>query len=1110
MQKSGKIRAGNLSLDNRVFVKRRGETQDLHDQRVWSELRKFNAFNASNLIFKMASHKDLPAKFLPVYGASRDHYDIRHAASELSPNNYMAWLLGSFTAKADLISDFCNRRTLINSEILKGRASEALSEIYSLNNVCKSWWAIFLEVHVAKELENRDTRQLVQELPSRFPRGEIKGRVIDLQLMSESSSVQVFVLDLLGRMNEYRSSGLQDAIDNGALESCQFLPINLDSKRIVKIEKLKNHWFESIIDQYIIFKDVICECEAAGRLPVDLRAAILELAKVVDDIELQAILGLEQAVAPEVTAVLDDYTKGDYESAIRRIHTLQSQGSDKIFGLIEVYAKAKIYTGTTLESGTFFDQLAIELAAVLQCDKKTPEKIGFLNQICVKFKHESWAKSLNFHLLSALEEVESDQDIESARLQTGILGRLNTPKAKTRNYRFPVQLDETSNIPLHRQVKYSTSDQLSTEIEKPLFPILSDFLKLKSRTFILKEQFIDGINFAVNEYLDNSVSCYHLPMRTLCEIAGDIPKLSNDVFISCLIAYEIYNREYGGIFEEDKAELFEELMKFNGSHRPSQIFQKDKFTKVEAYFLKNICIPSQLDNLIHYTSNDDVVHERVAILDLLISAKSEGFEQLRYEKDSVLETMFSEKLRAKIESAKLFVDVQALESQRKHVYHSLFEQAKSTKGGINLDPLPLDNDTAGSHDIFEIVQGSALASNRKTQILYEIFHTAVRDFALNEHYGLDKYLSAEIRHIVFTTQLRSCFEKTRLVTSQKEGVYLSNEYWVNKYNFVHISIVEQIDNLLRAFSEKVDNILGEVNECFRVELYDRDSANVFDFLAYHFRLVAISEIVSRSNSADEFFGQLLDYMWELASNSAKSAQELINDHLAIEILRALTELEAELNYVKGDVAVVDLMQEIKNARSFFTKEIELVLNWFRFVGADDSKNLERLGVVVDATMSSFDSIYGHKYKKPVFATSGSALSLNYREARALFICLFTALENACKYGGNIDPVTVSVVSECDHTLIVIKNVVKSYPGLTAEELVCREKAKWSPEYSNLNREEGGSGLYKIYSTLSNSSSGFKFDIEADENSFTASIGLCHENFDYRRQLVKTRESSELS
>jgi hypothetical protein len=985
---------------------------------------------------------------------------------------------------------------------LNGDSQGALSKIESLNEVCKSWWAIYLEVHISKELKLSDTRPLIQGLPSRFARGNIAGRIVELQLMSESSTVALYVHELLARLNEYRSSGLKVAIDNGALESCRYLPINFDSARSVNPESLKILWYESIIDQYVIFKDIICECTTLGTLPDYLREAVVRLSNEIDDIELKAILGIEQPTAPEVVAILDEYTKGNYSDVISRIKHLQVIGSDEIFGLTEVYAKAKIYAGSTESGDTFFDHLANELAAILQCDSKTAERITFLNQICVKFKHEPWAKSLNFHLLSALEEVKEDHDIESARLQTKPLGKLNTPKAKTQNYRFPLDMARGISIPLHRQVKYSAGHQLLSEIDKPVFPVFSDYLKFKSRTLILQERYIEAIDFAVAEYLDNSVSCFHLPIRTLCEIASDVSKDCNEVFISCLIVYEIYSREYAGIFEEEKSELFEDFLRFNQSHRPSHIFQEKKITRPLAFFLKYLCIPSQLDNIIYYTSNDDVVHERVSILDLLINSRSDGFEQLRYEKDSVLETLFSEKLRAKIESAKLFVDVQALESQRKHIYRNFFEQAKNIKGGIHLEHLPLDSNTAGSDDIFEITQGHALASNRKTQLLYEIFDAAVNDFALDENYGLDKYLSAEIRHIVFVSQLRSCFEKTRIVTSLKDGAYLSNNYWVNKYSFVHFSIVEQIDALLKHFSSRVDSILAEVNECFKVELFSRTSPSVFNFIPYHHRLVRVSEIIESTNSSDDFFTQLLEYMWELASDSAKAAQELINVRLAGEVLSALEELEQGIHSVRGGVAVVDLLQEIKHARSIFTKEIEFVLNWFRFVGADDSKNLERLSVVIDATVSSFESIYGHKYDKVVCMPCKSNLTLNYREARALFICLFTALENSCKYGDNIAPVTMNFSIADDETTITLKNHVLSYPDISAKELVAREKAKWSHEHSNLGREEGGSGLYKIYSTLSTASPGFTFDIQADQNSFTAYIGLSHENFDHRRQSIK--------
>lgn len=1096
-----------MSIDPRIFQARRGESDSAHHKRIWAELRKFNAYNASELIFQIAANKNMPSVFFPIYGEFREHYDMLPVAAEFATGNFIAWTLGSFTANVQLINQFVESRSFINSAILKGDSAGALKALETLNKKCKSWWAVLLEIHIAKELEHRDTRQLIQDLPARFSRGNIKNRILDLQLIAESSSIYTFVRELLGRMNEYRSSGLQDAIDNGAAESCRYLPASFDMAREVKIGTLENDWYESLIDQYIMFKEIVCELEVTDKLPGPIRNTIVQLSQDIHDPELRAIFGEEQPLSMGVAKVLDSYTRGHYSETVVEINKLVSEGTDDALGLLEILAKAKIYAGELTPPQTFFELIANELAAILQCDKKSSEKIDYLRRICIKFRNEAWAKSLNFHLLSALEAVETPREIETARLHARCLGGFNTPKARMQNYRVALPDNLLADIPLYRQMKYAADGGSGLHIEKAMFPVLSDFLKLKANTLILQEDFVGAIIFAVSEYLANSVSCIHLPIRALCRLAGDLPKVDNETFIACLILYDIYFREYSGTFEEDKSALFEEFMSSNGSHRPSLVFAKFQFTEMETYFLKYLCIPSQLDNLISYVSNDDVIHERVSILDILISAKVSGYEQLRYEKDSVLETMFSEKLRAKLESGKLFVDIQALKAHRKHIYYSLYEQAKTTSGGIQLEPLSRNDNASVSADIFEIVEGSALASNRKTELLYQIFDAAVQDFALDENYGLDKYLSAEIRHVVFVTQLRSCFEKTNLVTSQKEGVYLSNKFWVDKYYYVNASLVSRIDALLMSFSEQVDLILAEVNERFRVERFERESASVFDFLAYHYRLVRVSECVVRADNAEQFLDKLLEYLWELASDSARTAQELINDQLSVVVLCALDELEAEINHVKGDVSVIELMQHIKNARSLFTQEIELVLNWFRFVGADDSKNLERLSVVIEATISSFDSIYGHKYRKPTVPPCKLDLHLNYREARALFISLFTALENACKYGGSSEPVSVVFEAYAEKSYINIINTFSPESSQAAEFLVSQEKRKWSPEYSLLGRAEGGSGLYKIYSTLSTSSPGYDFDIEASQTYFKAKIGLIHENFDHRRQLAKARENS---
>jgi hypothetical protein len=86
-------------------------------------------------------------------------------------------------------------------------------------------------------------------------------------------------------------------------------------------------------------------------------------------------------------------------------------------------------------------------------------------------------------------------------------------------------------------------------------------------------------------------------------------------------------------------------------------------------------------------------------------------------------------------------------------------------------------------------------------------------------------------------------------------------------------------------------------------------------------------------------------------------------------------------------------------------------------------------------------------------------------------------------------------------IIKITNSVSNYSGITPAELIEREKAKWTIDNAKLSRQEGGSGLYKIFNTLSNASPGFSFDIEACDSKFTAIIRMSNENFDHRRQLT---------
>lgn len=1095
-----KIKGKKYTVDLSILSARREEKAQQTANRVANQVCELDRGKEYDLIFQLASHPKLPEMLNPVYAFDRKHYDALIFSNRLSADGFMHWTLGLFYKNEKTLSEFLELQQKVTFKILKNEPDAAFSLLDEIDSLSKSWWSIHTRTHITKEIKKEDTKSFLSTLQDLFPKANVSNSIIKLQLMSEGSAIGVYLNDTRSRLAEYRSSGIQQAIEHGGIESCTHLPKYLDPDRRVELYHLKSEVAESIIDQFVTFKEVVFEKIANGSLSRDLKDKIYKIADRLGDHPLKHAITAKNSTSEQTLSVVNDYTIGNYSNVVLTIGEMLKNENPAIFGLIEIYAKSKIYLESNNSRETFLDQLAGDLSSILQCEKNTVEKIENLSKLTVKFKTEAWAKSLSFHLLSILEETTEPHSLELARLETVALGDYNTPKAL--HGKSAVNLinhELLTMLPSYRAAKYFTPQEIGRDLTESTFPVKSDYLKLKAHTFLESGALIEAAYFAVAEYQKNNVSFHHLPFGRICDEMNDIEPDSDNDRIVCLAALDIYHKEFNSRFEELKSEKFEDYIFSAKTHRLSSVFSARELTPNEVYFLHQICIPSQLDNLFQYKSNDEVVHERVAIIDLLIKARPQIEKQLRLERDSVLEGLFVEKLRAKIESGKLYVDVQEIEAQRKHVYAALFNQAKSIPGGVALSPLPDTNSLEGSRDLFRLSDTNAIAATEKAEILYTIFVTAVDDFALNENYGLDKYLSAEIRHIVFEAQLRSCFEKTHLVTPQKEGVYTENTHWKKHYQYVNTWVVSSIDAVLREFSKKVDDTLSLTNEQFRVDVRQENSEGIFDFKAYHHRLVRISEIVESSENAEHFFKALIDYMWEIASESARRAQLLIANDLAGDINDLLNGLEDAIAAAKADTAMLDLTQEIKTARSMFTKEIEVVLNWFKFVGDQSTDSLERLGVVIEASVSSFESIYGHGHHSLQFSQSKSNLLLTYRESRSLFIAIFTALENAQKYSKDSSPIILEhQVTESRNTIKII-NSVSIQLATELDDIITAQKLKWTPENLCLNTSEGGTGLYKIFSILTSCSIGFEFDITRDNDTFSAIVELNNESFSDRRQ-----------
>ncbi len=1108
MKKKGKTRASRLTLDVGIFARRRNEQEKTQSHRILSEVLGFDAAGRFDLVRNVAGHALLPRELIPLYPMGERFQSARSLPAMATDRAAFQWFLGLAWRNLKELREFVRLRKEINAAVLLGDADGALSLLSDLASISESWWGIETSIHIRKEVKGIDVRSEISGLSTRFPWLNTAYLSQGYMLLSEGSSPDIYINTVLSRLTEYRRSDVKSARDQACIESAMMLPAAFDSARTPRLASFRAFSRFSLFDQYVLLQSVVHSEMNVAQLTESDRLEILQLDNAVGgDIRNTLTYDLdgnydESSCCDFVRDTVLDYTHGKYSEVTERIEAGIANGDSRIWGLMELYARSVLYRGASF-GATFYDRIASNIGLILSLDQRSQDACESLIGIAVKFRAELWAKSLIYHVLHIYELVKSEAEVSAARRELVALGDANTERVV--NPKFDIRFMRgvnLSDVPSHRLARYaSTFDYLESD-----FPVRVDYLSVRANSLLSQADFPGVIDFCIEQYFSNARSFSFLPFRDVCLIIRKAGSSGEFGFRDSLIFLNIFGKEGGAEFEDFKSTLFQDFMATQEDFRPSKLFEGRELTQRDAVFLRHICVPGLLDGLVEFPSYDDIMHERVAILDLLMRSRQVDVDDVAAEMDKVLETLFSEKLRAKIESGKLYVDIQALYGHRSHVYESLFAQAKAFGADLSLDRvdsrdvedstdivrLPVSIKEKSGFSINEPVQ--VVASSEKSGLLLKIFMQAATDFALNENYGLDKYLSAEVRHVVFVSQLRACFERRGLVTMQSGGEYLSNDYWVQKYHYVSSQIVGALDERLADFSRRIDEALYKVNDRFRVDVTsERTTTNAFDFRPFTGRIVEVLAIVNSSSRFDEFFEGLMGLMWEIAERGSRAAQAIINDELLREVEQSLDDLEADIRRVRGDAAVFELMQEIRSVRSDFRNEIEVVLSWFRASGAKDESGLERLTTVVEAAVSAFESAFEHKGRILERNFERGDLLLTYVEAKSLFISLFTALENGLRYGCPGEAVKISVSVGDARTVVAVCNSMIR-PSLVGDsELIDSIKQKWSDKYSELSRSEGGTGLYKIYNML-RVSSGFDVNVSIVRDEFIVEMGLAHENF----------------
>lgn len=1026
----------------------------------------------------------------------------------------ISWYKNIFIKHKEVINGFLLYQKEIDLLILNSKAEEALSKINEVTDLFGySMWAIEYETHIKKELLSTTNIDYLNHIKKINSNGAVDFFIQQLILKSESKNIYSFLDNFQTNLNLLREAEKdkdQIASDYADFFASYFIPLQFDSRRNVNTRTLSCMINLSIIDQYLMFKKYFSNKIMASKTLENYEIKeILILKNIINDNELNNLsknrVVLLEDIDKQYMSIIKSYTNADYLDAYDKINELfKTDELSTVF--VELFSRINIYLNKEFEN-KLFNRLANEIKYLLMLEKNY-DSIRRIEGLCIKFNLSNWTIPILYQLYNIINVDDYRKDL--SKNQMIILGNKITPISIddfTYEKLFKHLNINESKLPNYRSLRTknitSTQDKELinshfTDYENQSI-IKIDYLKDKAHYLIKNNFLLEAASFFVEKYLHNELVYVVLPFK---ELINEIEKLDSiNPTIDIPIIYDIYNKRIKNDREDERKEKYEDFIDTFGEYRPSKIFKNIKsIDEREIYFLKNIAIPSIMDISIDFESSNELKIERLEILNILDSLIVD--ENILIEKDNLLDQLIFEDLKASFNSSKLYVNIENLKSDKETEYlklYDIFDTARNIQDE-DTENLTTEEDMEKNFITLNDTEEEMLLmpSSEISDIIVQIYKRLLEDFVKNENYGLNKYLSTEIRHDVFFTQMRVTFEKYNLLTEVGiDDNYEDNLIWLKEYSIVSTNILEKMNLKLKEFSNDIDMILKEANSWFNVKDVT-ENGGMFNFIGTYDRLTKLKKDLLKANDFSIFFDTCISFMWDLTYESSDEIKKRLQEDFKEQIIKIIDDLNDDISNLTTQLQFNKLKDSIALVRGEVAEDINIVTSWLNKV-KEDTHKYSMISIIKECT-SMFNETMSNKNVEININEQIELFDINfsYIEARAILSSVYISLNNCQKYGLKENDkylIDIDIITDDYSTMkVLIKNKIDLSKELQIE-LVNGIKEKLSDKYKSLSTKEGGTGIHKIYNLLSNISNRFLIDISIEENKFILLIEVKYENND---------------
>lgn len=622
----------------------------------------------------------------------------------------------------------------------------------------------------------------------------------------------------------------------------------------------------------------------------------------------------------------------------------------------------------------------------------------------------------------------------------------------------------------------------------PIYKIRYSKIMWNNMTF---ETYIEeGIDYFLHLFIQREDFAVIAPMKKFMEYFTFI-ETADKSNLRVPILYYIYTTYFDTGKRDDLSIVCEDFFYYNDIEKPSQMGSFDKeYSKEELiFFLRYVCIPQIMGPvLLSIRSSKELDQERINTCQYLRLLNPENEEVYEQEIRDITHKLFINEGLNTIENSKIHVNTEGIKSRisknlksafnnymyyRNHKIDAVLETIKNIEGGENVQIITFDT----------------------SQIFNEIVNTIRNEFVSGGEYGLDGYLSLNIRHGTLSAQLRAPLAKSDLLTTYmvETDSYDLNERWL--YKVQSSCEREKIKSAIIEFNRETDeNIEYLRKNLIQISTEEKPSNGVFNYALNESNMKFLQTLLTENCEFEEFIDKIFDFLWEITEHNLKAMRDLIREDIKQKYIDAFAKLLAVIKNVNEKYPFPEALRWLNEAQNDIDAELEKICNWFKRSAESQHADFD-LDLAFQIGFKMIENIHPEKSFAVRDLNKDLAFKIPGIYLKNYWDIFYTLFDNVSKYAleeGGIKYISCDLQVNSTGTYIKMTNEYDCSNGIELETAKIRKALNLIASVAYLARakQEGGSGIPKICKILSidlDKKANIKCNFLPEKNQFTIEI-----------------------